>query len=283
VGRGDAGAAGAGGDAADPGRQQAPVLQPLPGPEDPHAHRARGAAQLPPRPAGEHDLGLRRQVPGPTIDARYGQPLLLRVANALPSLATHKGFGIPQTVTHLHNFHTASESDGGPWDWVNPGAHKDHHYTMARAGFSVPDTIPAEFRDASGGDVRETLTTLFLHEHRPEFTAANVYKGLVSMVRLFDEKDTGDETNAAGWRLPSGPHDVPLVLADKLFNPSTGQLTFDSFETDGHLGDKVTVNGKIQPFFTVKRRKYRFRVLNGSQARFFNLVLRSAAPTSRSP
>jgi FtsP/CotA-like multicopper oxidase with cupredoxin domain len=68
---------------------------------------------------------------------------------------------------------------------------------------------------------------------------------------------------------------VPLVLADKLFNPSTGQLTFDSFETDGHLGDKVTVNGKIQPFFTVKRRKYRFRVLNGSQARFFNLVLRS--------
>ena len=213
--------------------------------------------------------------PGPTIDARYGQPLLLRVANALPSLATHKGFGIPQTVTHLHNFHTASESDGGPWDWTDPGGHKDHHYTMARAGFSVPDTIPAEFRDASGGDVRETLTTLFLHEHRPEFTAANVYKGLVAMVRLFDEKDTGDETNAAGWQLPSGPHDVPLVLADKLFNPSTGQLTFDSFETDGHLGDKVTVNGKIQPFFTVKRRKYRFRVLNGSQARFFNLVLRS--------
>lgn len=68
--------------------------------------------------------GYNGAFPGPTIDARYGQPLFLRIANALPSLATHKGFGIPQTVTHLHNFHTASESDGGPWDWVNPGGHK---------------------------------------------------------------------------------------------------------------------------------------------------------------
>ena len=210
--------------------------------------------------------------PGPTIDARYGQPIRIRYVNNLPALNEARGFGVPQEITHLHNFHTASESDGGPWDWVNPGGFRDHHYCMARAGFSVPDTIPAEFRDAEGGDVRETLTTLFFHHHRPEFTAANVYRGLVGFFRIFDEKDTGDETT--GWRLPSGPHDIPMVIADKQFDPDTGELIFDQFNTDGFLGDKLTVNGKIQPFMEVKRRKYRFRILNGGPARFYTLVLR---------
>jgi FtsP/CotA-like multicopper oxidase with cupredoxin domain len=59
-------------------------------------------------------------VPGPTLDARYGQPILLRIRNELP--AAHTGFGIPQLITHLHNFHTASESDGGPWDWTDRAA-----------------------------------------------------------------------------------------------------------------------------------------------------------------
>ena len=170
-------------------------------------------------------------MPRPVVHARYGEPVLLRIANHLPSPATHTGFGMPQLITHLHNFHAATESDGGPWDWYNPGGFKDHHYTMARAGFSVPDTIPAQYRDASGGDVRETLTTLFFHYHRPDFTGAGVYKGVVGMYLCFDEQDTGDETT--GWRLPSGEHDIPLVIADKRFSPSTGALTFDQFNTDG--------------------------------------------------
>lgn len=220
--------------------------------------------------------GYNGTFPGTTIDARYGEPIVVRIINELPALATHKGFGLPQLVTHLHNFHTATESDGGPWNWINPGQSKDNHYTMARAGFSDPSRIPAEFRDASGGDVRETLTTLFMHEHRPEYTAANVYKGLVCMVRLFDERDTGNEADrsATAWRLPSGTFDVPLVFADKQFD-AAGQLSFDPFNTDGFLGDKITVNGKIQPVMEVKRRKYRFRVLNAGPARFYRFVLRS--------
>ncbi|MBA2411182.1 MAG: multicopper oxidase domain-containing protein [Gammaproteobacteria bacterium] len=165
-----------------------------------------------------------------------------------------------------------SESDGGPWNWTERGQYTDHHYCMARAGFTVPETIPAEWRDASGGDIRETLTTLFFHYHRPDFTSAGVYKGLASMVRFFDEKDTGDETQ--GWRLPSGPYDIPLMVADKKFDPRTGELVFDDFNLDGVLGDKITVNGKIQPFLEVKRRKYRFRVLNAGPARFYTFVLR---------
>lgn len=224
-----------------------------------------------PQLPGSDIFGYEGVFPGPTIDAHYGKPYVIRVENELPP--DHRGFGVPQIITHLHNFHTAPESDGGPWDWIYPGQYKDHHYTMARAGFSVPDTIPAEFRDAAGGDVRETMNTLFYHDHRPEFTAANVYRGLAGFCRIFDELDTGDETT--GWRLPSGPCDIPLLIADKRFDPTTGLLFFDQFATDGFLGDKLTVNGKIQPYLEVKRRKYRFRLLNAGPARFYRLVLRS--------
>lgn len=210
--------------------------------------------------------------PGPTVDMRYGQPVFLRIYNNLPALATYSGYGIPQLNQHLHNFHTATESDGGPWQWYNPGQYHDHHYCMMRAGFSVPNTIPSAYRDQWGGDKRESLNTCFLHNHRPEFTAANVYKGLIQFFRVFDESDTGNETT--GWRLPSGQYDVPLLIADKQFDPDTGELIFDPFNTDGFLGDKITVNGKCQPYFEVKRRKYRFRILNGGPSRFVSIVLR---------
>jgi len=212
--------------------------------------------------------------PGPTIDAHYGRPYLLRIINELP--ADHKGFGIPQVITHLHNFHTAPESDGGPWDWLRPGEYKDHHYTMACAGFSDPDKVPAPYRDDYGGDIRESMNTLFYHDHRPDFTSANVYRGLAGFCRIFDKQDTGNEQdpNPLAWRLPSGEYDIPLVIADKRFDPNTGLLFFDQFTTDGFLGDKMVVNGKVQPYLNVKRRKYRFRVLNASPSRFYRLVLR---------
>src|SRR5207248_8777705 len=63
--------------------------------------------------------------PGPTIYGTYGQPVLVRYHNDLP--ANHVGFGIPQVSVHLHNAHTASESDGYPGDFYNTGFFKDHH------------------------------------------------------------------------------------------------------------------------------------------------------------
>ena len=72
-------------------------------------------------------------------------------------------------------------------------------------------------RPTAAATCARRLTTLFLHDHRPEFTAANVYKGMVCMVRAFDQDDTGDENT--GWRLPSGAYDVPLSPGDKRFDP----------------------------------------------------------------
>jgi FtsP/CotA-like multicopper oxidase with cupredoxin domain len=59
-----------------------------------------------------------------------------------------------------------------------------------------------------------------------------------------------------------------------------GSLVFDQFDFDGVLGDKFMVNGKIQPFLRVKRRKYRFRVLDGSNARFYQMFLTDSAGRS---
>src|SRR5205814_9419178 len=85
-------------------------------------------------------------------------------------------------------------------------------------------------------------------------------------------------------RLPSGTakdwgnldYYVNLYIADKAFD-SDGQLTFDIFDFDGFLGDVMTVNLVYKPYFHVERRKYRFRILNGSVARFFKIALVNAA------
>ena len=108
-------------------------------------------------------------VPGPTIDCRYGEPILVRHLNMLPDPKTFTGWAYPGSITHLHNFHTASESDGGPWRYTLPGESTDHHYCLHRAGFST-GKIPKQFQDAHGGDVRETLTSLFYHQPMPGYT-----------------------------------------------------------------------------------------------------------------
>ena len=192
----------------------APVLRPLPGAADLRFNtRSLTHVFHPDLPQPSLLWGYDGQHPGPLIDARYGQPIVIRIVNNLPTLAAHRGFGIPQIITHLHNFHTASESDGGPWDWYGTGQFKDHHYTMARAGFTVPNTIPPQFRDASGGDMRETLTTLFFHDHRADFTAANVYRGLFGFMRLFDERDTGNERDASPAGVPAAERPVRCAVA----------------------------------------------------------------------
>src|SRR5260370_10511817 len=119
------------------------------------------------------------------------------------------------------------------------------------AGFTDPQFA------ATNGDVRESLSTLFYHDHRIDFTAQNVYKGLFGQFLLFNNHDTGDETT--GFRLPSGEFDVPMMFADRVFDPNTGRLFFDLFNLDGILGAKFLVNGTIQPFFQLHPRRYRLR------------------------
>ena len=210
------------------------------------------------------------------IHAHYGTPTLLRVHNALPD--ENNGFGINQTSTHLHNAHTASESDGGPVQFYDATHFKDFHYANCRAGFASTHPSTQLNGRTVAGDVCETMSFLWFHDHRFSFTAQNVHKGLVGFYSLFSDDmdlDCGDES--AGLRVPSGDCDIPLVLIDRTFD-SEGQLFFDLFNLDGILGDKYTVNGKIQPFLEVKRRKYRFRILDGGPSRAYALFLSNNQP-----
>jgi FtsP/CotA-like multicopper oxidase with cupredoxin domain len=211
------------------------------------------------------------------INAHYGQPAVVRIHNDLPE--ENNGFGINQTSTHLHNGHTASESDGGPTHFYDAKQFKDFHYPNVRAGFASTHPTSTLNGVVVPGDVRETMSFLWFHDHRFDFTSQNVYKGLVDFYTLFSDDiqlDTGNETT--GLRLPSGPYDIPMVFADKVFDPTTGELFFDLFNLDGILGDKYTVNGKIQPFLEVQRRKYRFRFLNGGPSRVYEFFLSNGQP-----
>ena len=276
-----------------------PVKQPVPRldpPPDPRAHQ-RYEEFLPrkfyeiretefrwayhpdaPYNAGSWSWGFDGITPGPTYNARYGEPILVRRLNTLPKVGESKvTFALPKTTTHLHNGHTASESDGFPMDFIGSGEYWDHQYC----------NFP------SGMDDREKLSTLWYHDHMMDFTASNVYAGLSGFYLLFDEQDSGYEDTsseeykraaqqygydpAKAWGLPSGKYDIPLVLHDVLFD-SYGQASFNPFNTDGILGDKFTVNRIIQPYLQVEPRKYRFRILNGGPSRFYQLFLSTGQP-----
>lgn len=219
--------------------------------------------------------------PGPTYKANYGSPQMTRNINALPSVnqVNNTGFGFPSVTTHLHNGHTPSESDGNPCDFYTAGHFCDQYYPEVRAGFN--STHPPN------GDVNESMSTLWYHDHRVDFTSQNTYKGLLGFHLLFSEVgsnsgDTGDETT--GFRLPSYPQfDIPLAFADKVYDPTSGQLVFDLFNLDGILGDKFLVNGVIQPFLQVSPRRYRFRLLDTGPSRFYEFFLTGNVGGAGSP
>jgi manganese oxidase len=149
--------------------------------------------------------------------------------------------------------------------------------TDARAG--MPN-------DAGGitkipGDWRETMSTHWFHDHMFSFTSQNVYKGNAGMFNIYSALDRGNEAiiDGVNLRLPSGTaqsfgnldYDVNLMLADKAFDKN-GQLFFDIFQSDGFLGDVMTVNLAYKPYFEVEARKYCFRILNGAVARFLDIT-----------
>ncbi|GGC55934.1 spore coat protein A [Siccirubricoccus deserti] len=209
--------------------------------------------------------------PGPRYNAYYGEPIMVRFHNHLPSRKTHVGFGMPEITTHLHNAHTPSESDGNPADFfnsvndpdeVNPLGFKDQHYPNVYAGYTALNDLR--------GDPNEALGSLWYHDHTLDFTSQNIYKGLVGVYTLFDHLDTGDETT--GLRLPSGEFDVPIMFGDFVFDRDC-QPVFDLFNVDGILGDRFCANGVIQPYFNVKPRRYRFRLYNHGPARWYEFAL----------
>ncbi|UKA53609.1 multicopper oxidase domain-containing protein [Arthrobacter sp. FW305-BF8] len=262
--------------------------------------------------------GFNGTFPGPMINAEYGRPVLVRFENHLdenPLNLDRQDFGSPDWsfLTHLHNGHTAPESDGNP------------HYSMV-SGPKHPGYLPKMFVDnlylnwPAGGDDREKQSFFWFHDHRMDHTGSNVYKGMVGLYPIYDPKygtDMGDERQ--GLRLPgvrtNNPdgsfdvkYDIPLAFYDCRLddgetvhkdihdvqnefpaakNPAEhpewwGKTFYKHFPNHGFVGDIFTVNGTASPVLEVKRRKYRFRFLDASVARIYEFKLMSSTQGPKS-
>lgn len=191
--------------------------------------------------------------PGPTIMAKYGEPIVVRYFNALNV----------ETSVHAHGGHWPAHADGYPDHYVLPGLDRDYYY---------PNIVP--LYDGQP-DFSDALSTLWYHDHAMDITGHNVNRGLIGFYLCTDEFERalielgvlpgGDgfyDNGLSGY----GQTDIPLVFADKRLDRK-GALLYDFLDHDGHLGNIMTVNGKVQPVLHVERRKYRFRILAGGNSR----------------
>ncbi|MFN0029353.1 MAG: multicopper oxidase domain-containing protein [Acidimicrobiales bacterium] len=179
--------------------------------------------------------------PGPTIRVERNRQVVARFANQLP--ARHPTLRYePWTSVHLHGSPSLPQYDGYASDITRPGQFKDYYY---------PDT--------------QSSRTMWYHDHGLHHTAQNVYQGLAG---FFLEHDAAED----GLGLPSGEHDVPLMISDAMFQTS-GELLFSLEDESGMWGDVMMVNGVPWPALKVKKRKYRFRLLNCCISRSLGLSL----------
>jgi FtsP/CotA-like multicopper oxidase with cupredoxin domain len=247
--------------------------------------------------------GFNGTFPGPMINAEYGKPVLVRFENDLdlnPLNLDRQDFGAPDWafLTHLHNGHTAPESDGNP-----------HHMTDNKGGYQPGQWVDNLYLNyPAGNDPCEKQSFFWFHDHRMHHTGANVYKGMVGLFPIYDPvMDNGDETQ--GCRLPGVrtnnadgsfdvKYDIPMALYDCLLDNGTtphqdyhngcgefhpewwGQKFFRHFPDHGFVGDIFTINGVAYPRLDVYQRQYRFRFLGASVARDYELMLMRGTPTA---
>ncbi|MFF2347754.1 multicopper oxidase family protein [Pseudarthrobacter sp. NPDC058119] len=219
------------------------------------------------------EAGSSRTCLGPVIIARKGVPFELKVHNAaeyhpldsaIDSELVPRGSDDakrPRMSVHLHGGNVSPQSDGGPDQAFVPGHSYTYHY--------------GNNQDAAG---------LWYHDHALGLTRLNIYAGLAGSYLLRDGIDTGD-----GTHLPPPPYEVPLIIQDKMFNPD-GTLAYppnpDLKGPDGaprpwapeFFGDVATVNGKVRPNLDVAHGRYRFRIVNGSNARFYDFTFDAGGP-----
>jgi spore coat protein A len=172
----------------------------------------------------------------------------------------------PPIVTHLHGGENHPQFDGTPLQWFTKGGQKGPHF--------ITDTYTY---------YNEQLASMvWYHDHALGNTRTNVYAGLAGLYFIRDAQDTGKPDNPL--RLPAGDYELPLVLQDKTFNadgslfyPTVGVVPSVHPEwVPEFFGDVAVVNAKVAPFAAVEPRRYRLRMVNGSQARFYRLKFTNA-------
>jgi spore coat protein A, manganese oxidase len=210
--------------------------------------------------------GYNAMWPGPTIEVPRGCPLEIEWMNRLPRRhllpidPTIHGAeaALPgvRTVTHLHGAVVLPESDGYPEAWFTADGKTGPKFSSSLSSYSN----------------HQPSATLWYHDHCLGITRLNVYAGLAGLYLVRDEVEKG-------LNLPAGNFEVPLIIQDRSFQPD-GSLHYPRAVNGTHpiwvpefFGETICVNGKATPFLEVEPRKYRFRILNASNSRFYDLRL----------
>jgi spore coat protein A len=262
--------------ALDPGKLT-PYVDPLPIPETLASHALRPSPddpnlKLPFYRLAMHEIhqkvhrdlpptrmwGFNSTSPGPIFETRSGQGIVVEWANELPAKhflpIDHTLHGAEpdkpevRCVIHLHGGKTPPQSDGYPEDWVVPGKSLLYHYPN-----------------------RQDAALLFYHDHTMGINRLNIYAGLQGLFIIRD--DAEDALN-----LPRGKYEVPIILCDR-FLRSDGQLDYPVSPDPKApwvpeiYSNAMLANGKLFPYLDVEPRKYRFRVMNGSNSRLFRLSI----------
>lgn len=240
------------------------------------------------------------QIPGPALPLRLGQPVIVRYENQLDTEAS----------VHLHGGHNPSHSDGFPTFYVLPGKARDYFYPNI---VPMKRNTTAAANSQYTPDVGESQSTMWYHDHAMDATAYNVSKGLAGVAPAFGQRELHllrtnvlPNSGASSWTDPEGEkletnpqrvaeledpnlpgfyregkepyynkYDIPIAIQDKVIDLQTGQIAYDNKGHNGYLGDTIFLNGCAWPSLSVENRKYRLRILNGSNARFYRLRLLS--------
>ena len=152
-----------------------------------------------------------------------------------------------RTITHVHGARVPTNSDGYPEEWFGPGENKLCFYPN-----------------------HQDATALWLHDHAMGVNRLNIFAGLMGWYLIRDEAEEK-------LGLPSGKYELPLLIYDRSFDPQ-GQLYYPNPPDEGawsqeYLGDAMVVNGKVKPYHEVEARRYRLRIANTANSRFFSLSL----------
>ncbi|MBO0804941.1 MAG: multicopper oxidase domain-containing protein [Nocardiopsaceae bacterium] len=254
------------------------------------------------------------QWPGTTVEVKHGTAATVKYVNSLPSspvlgnyltidqtihwanpagsaMSFDPYYGPIPTVVHLHGGENMSTSDGAPEGWfTNTGVHgKGYTTTQSTAANSTVYHYP------NG----QQATTLWFHDHALGITRTNVLAGLAAFYLIRDSYDTGLANNPL--KLPAGGYEVEMILQDRQFD-TNGQLLWPDSTANPSLvdgppsnpkihpywipeffGDVMCVNGKAWPYLAVEPRRYRFRFLDASNARFLRMGLVDASSGATGP
>ena len=180
--------------------------------------------------------GLNGGYLGPTIELDRGDEFVVRMENGLPD---------EDLILHWHGLLAPSEMDGHPHQAVGPGEHYDYRYR-----------------------VNQRAATYWYHPHTDELTGPQVYKGMAGLYIVHDEEERA-------LPIPHGAYDIPLVLQDRRVSENN-ELIYELTPIEimrGWQGDTILTNGVPEAELDVERTRYRFRLLNGANARVFRIGL----------